>query len=372
MSLIMAGTDHVAKKLNDIQQAILNRDQSSRYSLQKLFSSETFDLSHFSRQFLASPNLQPLTTATRAFCDQYQISLPTTEQYLSCAMFLFPGADISRGINLGKLYAVDFYLNDLMGREVFTKEPGWQSPVFSNLKTFLSMLRRKFVLRPSPSLVEIANFEALQGIASASESQWFERFLNLYCDHIDAAHQVHGISPDDATLSVADYMEQRCNISGMPHTVACIEFSTGVFLDYQVLADRGLLADLSKMQRTVALIGCLLNDFFSFEKEVMDASCMSNLLTVVAINYYEFSLPEIIEISAKIIRDLYTEFNHLWGRLQAFIGRNQSGDILLPQDLSLHLNGLKQCLQACWTWQLYTSRYKRISSIWVETNLEPE
>ncbi len=70
----------------------------------------------------------------------------------------------------------------------------------------------------------------------------------------------------------------------MPHTVALIEYADG-FLDWHVLREIGVSELLNQLNWAVALIGCLMNDIFSFEKEVIDNNCDSNLIASIALNH---------------------------------------------------------------------------------------
>ncbi|MDO6429008.1 terpene synthase family protein [Flavitalea sp. BT771] len=336
----------------------------SPFSLLHLLSPRTIQLDEYCKPFAPHPDADALAKNIKCFCDAYGIWLPGAEHYITCAMYLFPSAPLSRIIPIVKNNVIDFYLNDIMGREVFPHLPLLQRTLYSNIKERMSALSQSRALTAEAKPIEIANFEMLNDMDATSTKGWFDKFLQLYCYHIELAHKDCNSSGIGYVLSPDEYFEQRCHVSGMPHTVMMIEYSAGAFLDWEVLDHLGIADDLSRLNWVVSLIGCLMNDLFSFEKEVIDNNCDSNLVMIILLNNPEMSLRSALLAASSIVRDLLQECFTLLDKIRGAIH-----DPGLHDTLNGYLTGLERCVQACWVWQVYTKRYKRPQSIWKETRL---
>jgi hypothetical protein len=336
----------------------------SPFSLLELLSPVRARLDEYCKPFVPHPDADLLKRNIRTFCDSYGIWLPGAEHYITCAMYLFPSAELSRIIPVVKNNVIDFYLNDIMGREVFPHLPLLQKTLYSNIKERMSALVRRRALNADAKPIEIANFEMLNEIASTSTQKWFNEFLKLYCYHIGLAHKDCNSSGIGYIPTADEYFELRCHVSGMPHTVMLIEYSTGSFLDWKLLDRLGISDDLHRINWVVSLIGCLMNDLFSFEKEVIDNACDSNLVMILLLNNQEMSLRSAMLAASSIVRNLLAEFFSLLGRI-----KDIAQDAEDQNTLHEYLIGLERCVQASWVWQVYTKRYKRPGSIWKETSL---
>jgi hypothetical protein len=336
-------------------------------SLLGLFNSGEFDFERYCSDFSPHPDIRELKQITIQFGAAYEILLPSAEHYITCAMFLFPAASLDKIILLSKNYAVDFYLNDTMGRE--TKIVGEEKKLLYEIRDRLSMLDDALDPVGAISLAEKANIEVLAEIAKNTPVPWFRDFLQSYLSHINVAHRTNEATTSGYIQSISEYIDMRCHISGMPHTVKLIEYSNDIFLDWDQLEEAGVAEPLRQINNTVSLVGALSNDLFSFEKEVIDHKTDANLVAVIMMNNFRMKLVDAIQVAASIVRDLLRDYMALLGKVS--IASTQSTN-LTDQDkevLDIYLKGLKAVLQACWMWQKHTKRYKRSNSIWRETTI---
>jgi hypothetical protein len=338
------------------------------FSLTQFLSSSTLRIDKLTEDFDSHPSTNNLKKKARQFCERFGIWLPGSDYYLSCALYLFPTSPTYRMLPIIKNNAIDFYLNDVMGREVFPHLPLEKQIFYSEIKSRMSSLANMSQTNNLREPVEYANLETLREMEYLAPGSWFAEFVELYCYHIRLAHKDCNSSASEYILDVDEYIKQRAHISGMPHTVKLIEFSSGAFIHREELSKYGMQDPFDKINWIVSLIGCLMNDLFSFEKEVIDNQSDSNLVAILMLNDPSINLSGAIQESCTLVRDLLAEFWELHG----IIG-NVFEDIYddavegLKQRVSTYLLGLKKCVQACWTWQVYTKRYKRSVSIWKET-----
>jgi Terpene synthase family 2, C-terminal metal binding len=337
----------------------------NQLSLLDLFSSADFRFDAYCADFRPHAKIGELKRSTIHFGEQYGILLPNAEHYITCAMFLFPEAPLEKIILLSKNYAVDFYLNDTMGRD--TRPSSDEKTRLNEIRDRLASIGDDLDPTEDSSFAEIANLEVLSEISKVSPKGWFNRFLKLYLYHIDTAHQPFDSLALARIQSIEEYINRRCYISGMPHSVALIEYSHDVFLDWEGLNKAGIGEDLIKANWTVSLIGALTNDLFSFEKEVIDQESDSNLVVLILLNNFRMRLEEAIRVAAMIIRDLLADYQKCVTQIDRKIRVSTEVSAETKNDLGIYMAGLKAILQACWMWQTYTERYKRINSIWKET-----
>lgn len=338
------------------------------FSLHTLFKSADFNLDTYCTTFRPHHHAAALQKSVQAFGESHGIWLKHAAHYITCALYLFPTAHIYRMYPVLQNCAIDFYLNDTMGREVF---PHLSAAGQAEASAIVQLMADcEACLQPSDlhPVVE-ANRQMLLDMQRTSPAAWFNEFLRLYAYHIEVTHRDCNTGGVGKIPTVAEYIDDRCHISGMHHTIAMIEYSEGQFLDWHWLENAGIARPLQRLRYVTAAIGCLMNDLFSFEKEVIDNDSDSNLLMVIALNDPSLSLRDVILQSAAMVRDLLLEF------LEGVELIRTRSYALLPADaaaidvLENHLSGLERCVQASWIWQVHTPRYKRAHSIWQETIL---
>lgn len=343
--------------------------KTSTFSLQELFNSADFRLEEHCKTYQPHPGSEQLTKEARAFGEQYGIWLDNAKHYISCVLFVFPNATYERMAAMVKNNAIDYYLNDTMGRDVFCYLSPRQQLNARHLIYRMSCIDETLDTVDNAHPLELANAEILKDIRETSTTEWFTQFLKLYNHHIAVTHKDCNVAGLGFIPSVDKYIEMRNHTSGMPHIVMLVEYSTGVFLDWQWLARIKVVQRMKRMHRAAALIGCLMNDLFSFEKEVIDNNSDSNLLMSVAMNNPDMSLSDVIGHSAGIVRDLLVEYMELSAQIENKCRQLPASEAVMVSKLRIHLADLDRSVQASWTWQVYTKRFKRFDSIWEETQL---
>jgi hypothetical protein len=331
-------------------------------SLLDSFDSDDFHLAAYCHDYQPHPQLEQLVRDIIGFGKTAGILLPNAEHYLTCALYLFPDAPPEKILLIARNYAVDFYLNDTMGREYRST---------SEERQRLNEVRERLMERTdwlnadeATTAAERANLDVLAELARSSPASWFESFLSLYLKHLSVAHKSYDCISLGYIPSIPEYIGIRGDISGMPHTVSMIEYSQGNYLDWPLLESLGLATEFRELGTTVSLIGALMNDLFSFEKEVIDNRSDSNLVAIIVLNNFRMELREAISVATTIVRNLLADYARTFSSIEEKIGRLEDG-----QGLGRYLDGIRKCVQTCWLWQVETKRYKRGRSIWKETSL---
>ncbi|MGX5820237.1 terpene synthase family protein [Chitinophaga lutea] len=359
----------VAEVLQRIQEEYAVLSQTTTFSLQALFNFGDFRLESFCSSYYPHPQSAELTGLVQAFGERYGIWLDNARYYISCALFLYPNASFDKMLAMVQNCAVDYYLNDTMGREIFAHLTPAQQHKAAAIIDRMGLVDEQLYLSPDAEPVEHANYEMLASIRDTSPAAWFREFVHFYSYHIAVTHKDNNAAALGRIPTVEEYIEMRNHTSGMPHIVLLVEYSEGAFLDWDQLEAFGMAARMRKIHRAAALIGCLMNDLFSFEKEVIKNNTDANLLASIALNHPSFSLTQVIHYGARIVREQLRDFMMHMEELQFYCSLYEASAPEAIANLRRHLAGLDRVAQASWAWQVYTRRYKKSFSIWEETQL---
>jgi Terpene synthase family 2, C-terminal metal binding len=343
---------------------------SAGISLQEMLDHDQFHLPDYCRDYLPNPNGAAMHQVAEKFGRRYGIWLDSAQHYISCPDYLYPSASFVRLVTLGKNFAVDYYLNNTIGRDKVGLLTPEQREVAEEIRLRIATINADLHLCPNAHPIEQANVEMLADIRKESPTDWFTEFLRQWRYHIDMAHTDRNASALGYIPSIEELIDNRSPISGMPHSIQIIEFCDNQFLPWSRLTAVGLAHPLRRLHRLVASVGGLMNDLFSFENEFIDSGADSNLIVVVALNEPSLSLSEAIVRAATIVRNFIAESLTLFVEIRNQGRALQGSNPEIANTLESHLCSLERCLQACWTWQIYTMRYKRVASIWRETRLD--
>ena len=358
--------------LERIKQEYTDLLKSPSLSLQKLFAPDHFSLDEFCKKFTPHPQSDQLKGIAQVFGENYGIWLANAKHHITCALFLYPTAHFERMLTMMKNLIIDFYLNDVMGRDTFKFLTHEQQETSRKMLQGMAGLNDALYLSSYACPLELANADVLREFRDTSSKEWFRKFLRLYCHHINITHLDRNADALGHIPGIYEYVENRCHLAGMHHIVLWIEYSDGQFLEWDLLKTTNIAQRLKRLHWVTAAFGALSNDLFSFEKEVVDNNSDSNLVMIIVLNHPGLSLKEAILRASGMVRGLLIELLALMGSIKQQIEKIADVYPALALRLNVHLNGIVRCVQASWMWQVYTKRYKRPQSIWEETRLVKE
>ena len=341
------------------------------YSLDALFSTEALRFGEFCKDFQPHAQSERLKTSADVFSQRYGAWLEMSRHFINCAWYLYPTADFGRVSTITKNLSLGFYLNDVMGRDVFTSLPADEQLASRTMIENMALLDEELSVAPDAHPLELANAEVLREFRENSPQDWFKRFLRLYCYHLHITHRDRNVSSLGYIPGVDEYIDNRCHYAAVHHLVMWVEYSTGVFLDWETLMKTNVFQKLQRLHWIVGAFPALANDLFSFEGEVIDNDCDSNLVMVMVLNDPGLPLTEAIERAAETVRVIVAEIMSTLGHIAREMDAIRSIDPELVTVLDIHLDGLLQFVKAAWVWQAVSKRYKRRVSLWKETTLVP-
>jgi hypothetical protein len=359
----------VSSTLDRIRSEYAGLLQSKPLSLERLFSPQDYPFNEFCKTFSAYPQSETLIGIAEQFGRNHGVWQGNTRYYINCAALLYPNATADRMLTIMKNLTLGFYLNDVMGRDVFRFLSPEEQLAAEKMICGMATLDADLELPAGASAIEEANAIVLREFRAQSTKEWFSKFQRLYTHHIDITHRDGNTWAQGCVPDVYGYIERRCHTAGMNHIVLWVEFSDGQFLEWTQLKEVALAQKMERLHWLTAAFGALSNDLFSFEKEVIDSDSDSNLVAIIALNSPRMPLKEAIYQASGIVRNQVLELMSL---LEVFQGETRKLDQTNPVfagRLTAHLRGIVRFVQASWLWQLHAGRYKRALSIWEETTL---
>ncbi|GAA3929090.1 hypothetical protein GO495_06535 [Chitinophaga oryziterrae] len=341
----------------------------TRFSIADLLPGESQRMLSYCQKFKPHAESNSLISLTKQFCEEHGIWLKKSIYHLSCDPFLYPYAESGRLLIMMKHLAMDFFLNDKMGRDIFKSLNSEEQETAVELIGRIALLDQKLNILPNAHFIEQINIDLLKMMQELSPADWFNRFLELYVHHVEITHRDNGVSSLGYIPTVTEYSENRLHTSGMIFMMMRIEFADGNFLDWEWLEKIGIAKYLRRLHQVVAEFGGLSNDIFSFEKEVIDNSSDANLIMVLALNDLIPNLEQSLKQAGLMLKALVSEYFNLLERIRAIIETICPKESIKAGSLSKHLDGVEIVFKACLLWQLHTERYKRQNSIFLETEL---
>jgi hypothetical protein len=362
----------VSPVLERIQREYAELLQSTPFSLQKLFSPDGFQFDEFCRDFSPHPQSDQLKKDAEAFGQRYGTWLDNSRHYINCAWYLYPTAHFERVLTITKNLSVGFYLNDVMGRDVFNSLTPEEQCMSRKMIENMALMDHTLYTAPDAHPMELANAEILREFRDHSPKEWFTRFLRLYCYHLDITHKDRNAKALGYVPGIHEYIDNRCYYAAVHHLILWIEYSSGQFLEWDLIMRTNFYQKLQRLHWVTAAFPALANDLFSFEYEVIDNGCDSNLVMVLILNDPELSLRQAVGKAGEIVRNLVLEIQELLRYIERETEEIRPLYPDLAGQLTIHLKGIVQFVQASWLWQATSRRYKRPGSIWKETMLVPK
>jgi hypothetical protein len=341
--------------------------QSATMSLKELFSPPHFCFDEFCKGFHPHADSARLTQLAQHFGEEHDIWLPNAKAHVSCALFLYPAAHPDRMFAIMKNLIMDFYLNDVMGRDLFKSLSANQQRDARKLIGSMAGIRDSLIVPPDAQPIEHLNARVLREFRENSPDSWFRSFFDFYCHHLNITHTDRNSEALGYIPGVDEYIDSRCHYAGMYHIVLWVEYNNARFLDWDRLADLGLASPLRRLHWLTTAFGALSNDLFSFEKEVIDEGSDSNLVMILMLNNRHLSLQESIAGACRIVRNMVSELSGILQSVRQRIDSLEQSDPGVSSLLAGHIEGVCRCIQASWLWQCHTVRYKRAQSLWEET-----
>jgi hypothetical protein len=322
------------------------------------------ELGRISPKFSPHPNADLSNANVKAFAQKYGIWLDglgehnvTMTPYLNRSAISEPRLTLA-----GKVNCILFYLDDTVGTEQQKNLTSEEKESAKQIMRDLLAILETGQLNRQPTNLERATIEVVKELAALTNPIFMNRLIEFVYRHLELGTVDQDTGATSKVLDPDTYIEMRNHVSGMYPTIVMMEMTSDNFVTREDYERVGVYENIERLRYLCATLGAIVNDCFSFEKEVIDAKDDFNLITVIMLNDPQFNLYKAILSAAEIINNFTREFFDIAVRI-----RRKCANTDLSDRISEHVSALTDSVEATWHWQISTERYRRDNSIWQET-----
>lgn len=298
------------------------------------------------------PQAAAIDAETAELCQRIRLWLPHMHQYNTMTSYLYPYAEAERVVAINLLMNLLYYIDDLFdsGRPTDDEHLGPLPDILTACVQTLVSGEKPAEISP----IYEAAWELHHRLWGKCDPQWFYLLIKSLEDHFTSV--VKAVPLDEkGCIDVEQYISIREFDGGSWTTIHLIEFALGRFLPHDIRDE----TSFQQMTQCVAQAGALVNDLFSYEKEVMRYGVEFNL--VVALMKGEgLSFEAAVGSAIVRINDILAQFE------SAAVQPLYPQDPVLSAVIGDYVQGLRHLLSAAWHWQLATNRYRSPNSPFVE------
>ena len=329
-----------------------------------LFSDDNKNLSLSRILVVGESRRNPLAAQAEAvmrdFAQKWNvIQLPNFDYYCTMNSYLFPRASLERLATMGKMSNLFFYIDDLA--LIHPLDEANEVPTDSVTITCkqeelasLGSIFRTGQLPASPTNLQQALYEVRQEflMLSGENMGYFSRFLASAEQYLVKHSRPSAFveKADDGTIDLQSYMLWRDDDSGMYPHIDMIEFADDFALPEVVVTHPTLL----RLRRNCNRIAGLMNDVFSYYKEIVVERSRFNLVNLIQQNT-GVGLKEAVEEAINIVNAYIVEFQELERQVPYWDAATQFA-------VEKYIEGMRSQISGSWHWQIYTHRYRSLHS----------
>lgn len=287
-------------------------------------------------------------------CRQLGIWLPHIQEYNTMSAYLFPRTTTERLVAIGLFNNLLYFIDDVYDRNKHNPEADDEIHMRHVFENCFKIIFYGLTPDDDHRLYPVC-FELHRQFKKLGSDTWLRRFTFNLLQHLKATTYSLGDIMKDNSDGVAEYIRLRELDSGMHPTINFIEFAYDICLPDEVLNH----PFIRRIGLHCARYAGLLNDIFSYEKEVLALGSEFNLLSVM-MTYYELSFEEAVHESVMLLNQCVEDFLHDEQRIPRW------EDERVNQMVQLYVQGLHDQMIASWHWQISTNRYRSPNSPFAE------
>ncbi|MER7578003.1 hypothetical protein [Streptomyces sp. NPDC126514] len=289
-------------------------------------------------------------------CRRLGIWHPKYPHYTTMCYYLYPRASVEQLVPITVFHNLLFYLD-----EVFTS-PGEEdvTPATAAAAALMEGALELFCQgtgRAGDRTVHQACRELRTTILGMSPGEsWFARLAGALRSHLRAATDPLDTVMTDGVVDLDKYVAARGSDGGMYTTVEFIEFADCYVLPDDLLRDPGI----DELRRCTILIGALMNDIFSYHKEVVVGGTRFNLISVIG-ERESCGFAEAAHLAVTRINALSDSFTGLAQRVTDLYRGTEHARMV-----ESYLAALLEQNSATYHWQWSTNRYRSREQVFSE------
>jgi len=289
------------------------------------------------------------------FMQKWNMQSPNFNHYCTISAFMFPAASLESLKTIGKLNCLCFYIDDCaVSYPLDTANEIPTDAVTAILKqeelASLGFIFRTGQLPLAPTNLQQAFYEVRQEllVLSGENTDYFSRLLDCAQQYlVKHSHPSAFVEKAaDGTVDLQSYISWREVDCGMYIQSNMIEFADEIVLPETVI----IHPILQRLRQSCNRIACLMNDIFSYYKEIVVEGNRFNLINLIQENT-GIGLKEAVEEAINIVNGYTIEFLEYEKQLPYW---DDKTDLAVKK----YVEGLKSQISASWYWQISTPRYR--------------
>jgi hypothetical protein len=292
------------------------------------------------------------------FAEKWDIKILGFDDFNTVFAFLFADTSLERLVVVGNLNCLLFYIDDMAIKAKLARASRLLDANYATLSAEFESIHplievfRAGILPQNPTKLQLA-FEDLRRQfldLSSNNREWLGRLATSLERYFTKTNRPADLLGPLATLDLDAYIAWREDDSGMYTCIDTIEFTQDLYLPPQILHN----PVLHRMQRDCVQIVALMNDLFSYHKEITKEDYHYHLVNIFR-EKYGLPLDEAIQDSIRVINRIILDFYEMEKCLPD-LGKTAN------KIIQRHVQGLKYQIGTAWHWQLMTGRYKAVDS----------
>ncbi|MGB1287693.1 MAG: terpene synthase family protein [Aggregatilineales bacterium] len=284
-------------------------------------------------------------------CACFGIMLPHFAEYNSMTTCVLPHTPVERLVPIGVLNNLLYYLNDMYDRHTRTSaDMAMQAKLRQVFQTGIHTLVTGTIPDEDHFFYDVLLY-LHQEFQQQAQGAWILRLARSLIHHLNATtYSISSVIINDK-VDVGHYIAVRELDSRLNPMLDMLEFAGGYYLPADILNER----HLRYMRGLCTKIGALMNDLFSYEKEVLQRGSRFNLL-VAYMDSYGMTFDEAVHHSIEMLNVWSISF------LDTLADMPDYADPLLNARVNAYTQGMKDILGATWHWQMHSERYRSSTS----------
>lgn len=280
------------------------------------------------------------------YCERLGIKLPHFQEYTTMSSYLYPSASLERLVAIDILTNLLYYTDDLFSSARADPDDADDIAMWKVFENCILILR--YGIMPKESLPLYATSMKLRELMLRLASDaWLSRLATSLENHFKSTTLSLQSIMQDGILDVGRYIAVREHDSGMYPTIDLLELGSDIYLPDEVLNH----PVVQILRECTIRLGGLMNDLFSYHKEVILQGQRFNLVNVLMESKgwcFEETVHKVV-----LMLNGYTEtFLNYEQCLPTYPNEDTN------QKLQIYVQGLRDQIIATYHWQMATNRYR--------------
>ncbi len=278
-------------------------------------------------------------------CTRLGIMRPNYREYTTMSAYLFPRTSVERLVAVNLLMNLLYYIDDVYDRHrAFGNEDTVR--VMQVFQQAIAAFQTGATPTLSDPIINVC-LELHHHFGALTSQAWLARLIGSLTSHLTSSLVDAETVKHNGRLSINQYLTLRDHDSGMQPTIDIIEFAANIYLPDSLLQH----AYLQRMRTATARIGGLMNDLFSYAKEVVALGSEFNLISVM-MDDLGCTLDEAIDYAIDLLNTYIKDFEVAEKEMPLWM--NPEHNTMVRE----YVRGLRDQVIASWHWQLSTNRYR--------------